>query len=274
MDSGLVSNVLRDRQLDSQAALLQNLPDRSLTLDQYHAVRNEREADTVQREIPAANAMAGSHTQSGAVISKIEDIFESIADSILNQKQDLSILLKTRQRPGNQNTRTQNASTKGQYEVRYPSRSPQEAWKFGEFITCTIVDHAQNHSRLTQNPRAFTRSLGYGRRYYKKVLGAISFFKSYLPSSWFYFISHFQTFQRFQSFILLFSNYSCDTICGLRLTIVYRDIYYRDPELFMKQAVVDRYVGDLAYTLGVERDALNVASLHDHPGTYKFSFDS
>jgi hypothetical protein len=40
-----------------------------------------------------------------------------------------------------------------------------------------------------------------------------------------------------------------------------RDIYYRDPELFTKQAVVDRYVDDLAYTLGVERDALNVASL-------------
>jgi meiotic recombination protein SPO11 len=39
-----------------------------------------------------------------------------------------------------------------------------------------------------------------------------------------------------------------------------RDIYYRDPELFMKQAVVDRYVDDIAYTLGVERDALNVVS--------------
>jgi len=38
-----------------------------------------------------------------------------------------------------------------------------------------------------------------------------------------------------------------------------RDMYYRDPELFLKQAVVDRYVDDLAYTLGVERDALNVA---------------
>jgi meiotic recombination protein SPO11 len=37
-----------------------------------------------------------------------------------------------------------------------------------------------------------------------------------------------------------------------------RDIYYRDPELFIKQAVVDRYVDDIAYTLGVGRDALNV----------------
>lgn len=35
-------------------------------------------------------------------------------------------------------------------------------------------------------------------------------------------------------------------------------MYYKDPELFMKQTVVDRYVDDLAFTLGVPRDALNV----------------
>jgi meiotic recombination protein SPO11 len=35
-------------------------------------------------------------------------------------------------------------------------------------------------------------------------------------------------------------------------------MYYRDPELFMRQAVVDRYVDDIAYTFGVCRDALNV----------------
>lgn len=29
----------------------------------------------------------------------------------------------------------------------------------------------------------------------------------------------------------------------------------------MKQAVVDRYVDDIAYTLGVERDALNVVRI-------------
>jgi DNA topoisomerase VI subunit A len=41
-----------------------------------------------------------------------------------------------------------------------------------------------------------------------------------------------------------------------------RDMYYRDPELFMRQAVVDRYVDDLAYTFGVGRDALNVVGTH------------
>jgi DNA topoisomerase VI subunit A len=36
------------------------------------------------------------------------------------------------------------------------------------------------------------------------------------------------------------------------------DIYYRHPDLFMKQSVVDRYVDDLACTFGVSRSQLNV----------------
>ena len=37
-----------------------------------------------------------------------------------------------------------------------------------------------------------------------------------------------------------------------------RDIFYKDPQLFVTQAVVDRQVDDLAFTLGVERSGLNV----------------
>ena len=37
-------------------------------------------------------------------------------------------------------------------------------------------------------------------------------------------------------------------------------MYYRDPELFLKQSVVDRYVDDIAFNLGVKREALNVVS--------------
>ena len=48
-------------------------------------------------------------------------------------------------------------------------------------------------------------------------------------------------------------------------------MFYRDPELFMKQTVVDRYVDDLAYTLGVERDALNVVCHNYLPLEYQFS---
>ena len=40
-----------------------------------------------------------------------------------------------------------------------------------------------------------------------------------------------------------------------------RNIYYKDPSLFKKQAVVDRYVDILAFTFGVQRADLNVVSL-------------
>jgi meiotic recombination protein SPO11 len=38
----------------------------------------------------------------------------------------------------------------------------------------------------------------------------------------------------------------------------HRDIYYRHPDLFMKQSVVDRYIDDLACTFGISRSQLNV----------------
>lgn len=39
-----------------------------------------------------------------------------------------------------------------------------------------------------------------------------------------------------------------------------RDIYYKHPDLFVKQAVIDRYVDDLACTLGISRSQLNVTA--------------
>jgi len=38
----------------------------------------------------------------------------------------------------------------------------------------------------------------------------------------------------------------------------HRDIYYKDPALFVKQSVVDRYVDDIAFTFNVPRSALSV----------------
>ncbi|MCJ1473582.1 hypothetical protein MMC13_002233 [Lambiella insularis] len=39
-----------------------------------------------------------------------------------------------------------------------------------------------------------------------------------------------------------------------------RDIYYKDPALFMKQGVVDKWIDDLAFTFGVQRSMLNVVA--------------
>lgn len=40
-----------------------------------------------------------------------------------------------------------------------------------------------------------------------------------------------------------------------------RDIYYNDPVCFGSQRVVDMLVDDIAYTVGVDRAALNVVRL-------------
>ncbi|KAI9887380.1 MAG: hypothetical protein M1823_000805 [Watsoniomyces obsoletus] len=39
-----------------------------------------------------------------------------------------------------------------------------------------------------------------------------------------------------------------------------RDLFYKDPKLFLKQSVVDRYVDDIARTLQVQRHQLNVVA--------------
>lgn len=39
-------------------------------------------------------------------------------------------------------------------------------------------------------------------------------------------------------------------------------MFYKDPELFVRQTNVDRYVDDLALTFGVRREAMNVVSIY------------
>lgn len=40
--------------------------------------------------------------------------------------------------------------------------------------------------------------------------------------------------------------------------MAYSNLYYQDADLFGSQAVVDQLVDDLAYTLGVGREDLNI----------------
>ncbi|KAL9596495.1 MAG: hypothetical protein Q9219_005756 [cf. Caloplaca sp. 3 TL-2023] len=54
------------------------------------------------------------------------------------------------------------------------------------------------------------------------------------------------------------------------IVISKRNIYYKDPDLFTSQTVVDRYVDILAYTLGVERAVLNVAKGYPDVSTRAF----
>lgn len=50
-----------------------------------------------------------------------------------------------------------------------------------------------------------------------------------------------------------------------QLTSTLRNIYYKDPDLFKTQHVVDKYVDILAYTFGIQRAALNVVSRRAPP---------
>ena len=123
MDLDLLSDILTDHQPALTGNLLSHLPDK---------LTNES-TDTY---VGSSHGII-SHDQNlaGAVISKIEDIFESIADSILH-KDEMTIKIKTRKTTGK---KAHNAET-GVIEtlpdeimrsVKFPSTSPNERWKFG-----------------------------------------------------------------------------------------------------------------------------------------------
>ena len=57
------------------------------------------------------------------------------------------------------------------------------------------------------------------------------------------------------------------------IVFLFRNIYYQDPSLFKKQAVVDRYVDALAFTFGVQRANLNVVSQWDLAKVFQFAPD-
>ncbi|KAI4142482.1 MAG: hypothetical protein L6R39_004917 [Caloplaca ligustica] len=58
------------------------------------------------------------------------------------------------------------------------------------------------------------------------------------------------------------------------LIISKRNIYYKDPELFRSQSIVDRYIDILAYTFGIQRAALNVTATAKGlvAGTFKIRY--
>jgi meiotic recombination protein SPO11 len=135
MDFDILSRLHNEQHVDSSEQLLSN---------SQHSERltHEQPADTT---IALANgesnnrdiaAIPVDRNQAGAVITKIEDIFESIADCILDDGKELMIPLKSRTR--NKNTANQDDSTKANRSlnsearsITFPNRSPQEAWKFG-----------------------------------------------------------------------------------------------------------------------------------------------
>lgn len=78
-----------------------------------------------------------TNNQVGAVITKIEDIFESLLDCITNENKCLVLHLKSRGKAGHRTLdpitgtirNTGNAECK---EITFPGKTQREAWKFGE----------------------------------------------------------------------------------------------------------------------------------------------
>ncbi|KAK6581907.1 hypothetical protein PZA11_005604 [Diplocarpon coronariae] len=136
-------------------------------------------------------ARIANSNQLGIVISKMEKIFESITDCILDEKKELVIRLKSRSKKRQVLDENDSEAPEKSTKITFPSKNAKEAWKFTALLRILELSHEA-------------------------------------------------------------------LVTGIVTTK--RDIYYRDPELFMKQVVVDRYVDDIAYTFGVGRDALNVVA--------------
>ncbi|KAH8805768.1 Spo11/DNA topoisomerase VI subunit A [Xylogone sp. PMI_703] len=152
--------------------------------------------------------------RAGEAISKIEDIFESIADSINDGKRPLAIHLKSRPRGTREVSDVINAR-----KINFPSKSPQEAWRFTVLLRILELSHEALVTGIVITKRFASLILHYSRHDFLHDIFFCSLFSSKI-----------------------------------------RDIYYHDPDLFMKQSVVDRYVDDLSFTLGINRDALNVVA--------------
>ncbi|CZT50385.1 related to MEIOTIC RECOMBINATION PROTEIN REC12 [Rhynchosporium secalis] len=176
--------------------LLSNLPQSTLI---QADITSEDKSSTE----PVRVTRKDNSNQVGAVISKIEDIFESFADCILEQRKELVIELKSRSKPRVKLDHEEAEKAKAEEDeevqmgrrttrITFPSRNQREAWKFTALLRILELSHEALVTGIVTTKRS--------------------------------------------------------------------DIYYRGPEIFMKQAVVDRYVDDIAYTFGVGRDALNIVA--------------
>jgi meiotic recombination protein SPO11 len=82
-------------------------------------------------------ARRNNNFQAGEVITKIEDIFESLLDCIINEKKCLVLHIKSRAKSGRQTIdattgvirNVGNIETK---EITFPGKNQKEAWKFSK----------------------------------------------------------------------------------------------------------------------------------------------
>lgn len=134
MDYDLL-NLWKDASLDN--SLLSDLPhDKLISNNQLATSSSEAQAagSDVSRGAPR-----NYNFQAGAVITKIEDIFESLLDCIINENDCLILHIKSRGKNGRQALdaatgairNTENVEAK---EITFPGKTQKEAWKFSKYF--------------------------------------------------------------------------------------------------------------------------------------------
>ena len=127
MDVDLLVDILNEAPPALSGNLLSHLSDRSLT--------NNEPVAQVSNFIPICLEVIPD--RAGAVVTKIEDIFENVTGCILDEKKEMVIKLKTRCKQATKSRDAHTGTIKSLPDdetrvVKFPSKSPKEAWKFSE----------------------------------------------------------------------------------------------------------------------------------------------
>ena len=175
------------------------------------------------------------------IIKKVEDIVYQIVRNLENNDDRVSITLKCQKRPGlSPPARSSMLPARKQYRLSFPGETPEEAWRFSMAGLVETVC-SRTSSMLTCSPAVVLRIL---ELIHEALVNDVVVSKRCAPDR------------------------KPISLSGVTmLTWGYcRNIYYKDPELFKSQKVVDRYVDILSYTFGIQRAALNVvSSFASHP---------
>ena len=226
----LDSHVLKET--DDMTPTIQGLPRDLHTNDKSHPKVVVHHAATPQSSSILGSGSSNSESPVGRaanqlVVSKIEEYIRLIADG-LQRKVEISIPLRVRKQ-------TAGSAPAGKEEgmletlVKFPGRNAQEAWRFGRPSYLDVVLTADSNTAVLVRildllHEALTNNVVVSKRCISSYLWVITL-----------------------------------ALVSLMLRLMKsRNMYYKDPLLFKKQAVVDRYVDILAYTFGVQRADLNV----------------
>lgn len=116
------------------------------------------------------------NTQSGDIISKIEDILQHMVDCIIDEKKELVLNFKPRIKPGNKvfdatNGAIKCSTTMEARTIRFPGKTAQEAWKFSMLKCESAQVLAESYSCNTSRTRAVPRGPCHRRCDNQKVFG-------------------------------------------------------------------------------------------------------